>query len=99
MLPAHAGRTRVAAVALDALRGLPAVDLEILRAAFLSGQLQVWGATIHQNCSDVKKYAQLQAGSLVSIAKDEMIFSAGRMAYTFRSDEIAEKLWKRSGYG
>lgn len=86
-------------VALERFEGLPSQDLEILRAEFPSGQLQVWGTTRAKNGANVKKHAKLQSGDLVLFAKDKSIFSAGRIRHVFRSETIAEKLWKRNKKG
>ncbi|NHE67785.1 hypothetical protein G9U53_26115 [Rhodococcus sp. D-46] len=71
----------------------------MLRAAFPAGHLQVWGTTRAKNGGNVKKHARLQAGDLVLFAKDKTIFSAGRIRHVFRSETIAEKLWKRNKKG
>ncbi|MDI9917652.1 hypothetical protein [Rhodococcus sp. IEGM 1379] len=80
-------------VALEGFQGLPAADLEILRTAFPAGQLQVWGTTPALDGRNVKQHAKLKAGDLVLFVKDNMAFAAGRIRHTFRSKEIAEKLW------
>ncbi|MDV8071129.1 hypothetical protein R4P64_31920 [Rhodococcus sp. IEGM 1366] len=86
-------------VALEDFTGLQSSDFEVLRAAFPAGKLQVWGATPAANGSNVKKHAKLQAGDFVLFAKKNTIFSAGTVRHTFRSEEIAEKLWTRDDDG
>lgn len=52
-------------VVLEGFQRSPAADLEILRAAFPAGQLQVWGTTPALDGRNVKQHAKLKAGDLV----------------------------------
>jgi hypothetical protein len=78
---------------------IPPGDLARLMELFPEGRASMWGVVPGRNDVNVGRYRRVEAGDLVTFARQSRFFACGTVARPMRNAGLAQALWGRDAAG